>query len=402
MRMTSGRRLLVLVASVLGTTIVGSVLLSRASANAAEPTSIEDVLVESAAYRAAELDVQTAHENIAWAQERLRVNQHLIEQLASGLTQLDAGLPTLTSKIDIATDLVDEASADLVDLAVLQYVLKGTDTESLIASRYPADTAHPARKAFIMDTVMAGHQATLENAQNRRDDAKFAVAATLNGRGDIAKRLETAHIDLAHAQKLLAETSSRLPHLEARIANERRRTRVIGSDLSYVALDAYLLGARAANRDNPGCGLDWTILAGIGRVESRHGTYGGTKLDHHGRVEDPIIGIALNGQFETAIVGDSDAGTLDGDAVFDRAVGPMQFIPTTWAAFSADGNGDGVRDPQNMYDAARSAGNYLCFNGPVNTDETLNQAILRYNASQVYVRAVLLNAARYGELGIST
>ena len=386
MRMTSGCRLLVLVASVLGTTIVGSVLLSRSSANAAEPTSIEDVLVESAAYRAAELDVQTAHENIAWAQERLRVNQHLIEQLASGLTQLDAGLP----------------SADLVDLAVLQYVLKGTDTESLIASRYPADTAHPARKAFIMDTVMAGHQATLEDARNRRDDAKFAVAATLNGRGDIAKRLETAHIDLAQAQKLLAETSSRLPHLEARIANERRRTRVIGSDLSYVALDAYLLGARAANRDNPGCGLDWTILAGIGRVESRHGTYGGTKLDHHGRGEDPIIGIALNGRFETAIVGDSDAGTLDGDAVFDRAVGPMQFIPTTWAAFSADGNGDGVRDPQNMYDAARSAGNYLCFNGPVNTDETLNQAILRYNASQVYVRAVLLNAARYGELGIST
>ena len=97
MRMTSGCRLLVLVASVLGTTIVGSVLLSRSSANAAEPTSIEDVLVESAAYRAAELDVQTAHENIAWAQERLRVNQHLIEQLASGLTQLDAGLPTLTS-----------------------------------------------------------------------------------------------------------------------------------------------------------------------------------------------------------------------------------------------------------------------------------------------------------------
>ena len=394
--------MVLLLASTLAAAIVGPAMLNSSPAGAAQPTSIEEVLVESAAYQAAELAVRTAHEDIAWSRQQITVNLHLIEQLESGLRQLDAGLPTLRSKIDAAGELVEEASSDLADLAVLQYVLKGTDAELLTVSVTSEDASHPAQKALIMDTAMAGHQATLQTAKNRRDDALFAVEAAKDGRGDIAARLTKAYADLDHAQALLAETSSRVPHLEARVANERRRTRVIGSDLSYVALEAYLLGARAANRDNEGCGLEWTILAGIGRVESRHGTYGGTRLDDEGRVEDPIIGIALNGQRETATIGDSDGGTLDGDTVYDRAVGPMQFIPTTWAGFSADGNGDGTSDPQNIYDAARAAGNYLCARGAVNTAESLDHAILRYNASDVYLKAVLLNATRYSELGIST
>ena len=44
----------------------------------------------------------------------------------------------------------------------------------------------------------------------------------------------------------------------------------------------------------------------------------------------------------------------------DRAVGPMQFLPASWARYGADGNGDGVRDPHQLDDAALAAAAYLC------------------------------------------
>ena len=38
----------------------------------------------------------------------------------------------------------------------------------------------------------------------------------------------------------------------------------------------------------------------------------------------------------------------------------MQFIPSTWMIYGADGNGDGIKDPFNIFDAALAAANYLC------------------------------------------
>ncbi|WP_238696547.1 lytic transglycosylase domain-containing protein, partial [Streptomyces sp. E5N298] len=72
------------------------------------------------------------------------------------------------------------------------------------------------------------------------------------------------------------------------------------------------------------------------------------------------------------------------------AVGPMQFIPSTWAWAGRDGNGDGKEDPNNVYDAALAAGHYLCRNGWDLSDQAdLNRAILSYNNSQDYLNTVL-------------
>ena len=78
---------------------------------------------------------------------------------------------------------------------------------------------------------------------------------------------------------------------------------------------------------DPGCRVRWWGLAGISRVEGRHGTYGGTTLEPNGDTSRRIIGIQLNGTNATAVVGDSDGGALDGDAAFDRAVGPDAVHP---------------------------------------------------------------------------
>src|SRR3546814_7774003 len=79
--------------------------------------------------------------------------------------------------------------------------------------------------------------------------------------------------------------------------------------------------------EQPACGVQWWAVAGISRVEGHHGTYGGSTVALGGDTTKRIIGIQLNGTNQTAVIGDSDGGALDGDPVFDRAVGPMQFIP---------------------------------------------------------------------------
>ena len=173
-----------------------------------------------------------------------------------------------------------------------------------------------------------------------------------------------------------------------------------GTDFPYVALEAYVLGAAAANRNDPACALHWTTLAGIGRVESRHGTYFGGSLDRDGNTSNQIIGIALTGEVGTRVV-DTDGGELDGDTEFDRAVGPMQFIPSTWRRWAHDGNDDGVVDPHNLYDAARSAAAYLCVRSGLDLEENLRQALYSYNHSVSYIEAVLGYAASYSHVAVS-
>ncbi|MGF1599989.1 MAG: peptidoglycan DD-metalloendopeptidase family protein [Acidimicrobiales bacterium] len=139
-------------------------------------------------------------------------------------------------------------------------------------------------------------------------------------------------------------------------------------------------------------GLPWQVLAGVGKVESNHGRYGGATVRADGRVEPPIIGIPLNGTNGTARIPDTDDGTYDGDTVWDRAVGPMQFIPSSWANFGVDGNGDGVRDPHNIADAVHAAVRHLC---PAGTVTDIEAALFSYNRSTAYVATVLDWAARY-------
>src|SRR3954451_3822359 len=117
------------------------------------------------------------------------------------------------------------------------------------------------------------------------------------------------------------------------------------------ALRAYRSAAATIGRQDPSCGLDWALLAGIGRVESNHGRYGGSVPDAGGVVRPAILGPVLTGGPGMARISDHDGGRLDGDATFDRAVGPMQFIPSTWQLSAADGDGDGVANPSDLDDA---------------------------------------------------
>jgi hypothetical protein len=168
------------------------------------------------------------------------------------------------------------------------------------------------------------------------------------------------------------------------------------SGIPEVALEAYLDGADLTNEESPDCGLPWSLLAAIGRVESNHGRFGGAMLRVDGYGTKPIRGIALDGRPGIALVRDTDRARLDGDDVYDRAVGPMQIIPSTWDAIGVDANEDDRADPNNIFDAAWGAGIYLC-NGDVDLTEPgqLARAVRRYNHTDEYVRVVLELASAY-------
>ena len=160
--------------------------------------------------------------------------------------------------------------------------------------------------------------------------------------------------------------------------------------LPHAARAAYVRAAQALAGTDPDCQLPWTLLAGVGRVESDHGRYGGSVLGADGVSRPLIIGVALNGDGPGAAIRDTDSGRLDNDKVWDRAVGPMQFIPSTWAGAARDGDGDGVESPNDIDDAALAAAAYLCSgSGSVLGDSAMRAAIFRYNASEDYVALVM-------------
>ena len=168
------------------------------------------------------------------------------------------------------------------------------------------------------------------------------------------------------------------------------------SGIPDVALRAYHGAADRLAVDDPSCGLRWTLLAAIGRVESNHGRFGGTRLRADGFGTMPIRGIPLDGRPNVALIRDTDGGTLDGDTTFDRAVGPMQFIPATWRSVGADADGDGRSDPNSIFDAALGAGRYLCA-GDADLRDPAQQAraVFRYNHADEYVQVVLRLAQQY-------
>jgi membrane-bound lytic murein transglycosylase B len=156
------------------------------------------------------------------------------------------------------------------------------------------------------------------------------------------------------------------------------------------ALAAYQRAAQVIDTADPSCKIEWPLIAAIGRVESDHGRYGGNVLDAEGVSRPGIYGIALDGSNGTQRISDTDAGQYDNDKVFDRAVGPMQFIPSTWSVVGVDGDGDGKRNPQDIDDAALATAVYLCSGDEdLSTRAGQESAVFRYNHSNDYVNLVL-------------
>ncbi|MFF0313393.1 lytic murein transglycosylase [Micromonospora sp. NPDC005252] len=168
-------------------------------------------------------------------------------------------------------------------------------------------------------------------------------------------------------------------------------------NIPATAMQAYGYAELMLAQTNRSCALSWTTLAAIGQVESGHGSANGARLGTDGKALPQIIGLPLDGNGGRMRIIDTDRGLLDKDSTYDRAIGPMQFIPTTWQEIGADADADGVKDPHDLDDAALAAGNYLCKGGRnLSIPGDWWNAILSYNDVRRYAQAVYDTADRYG------
>ncbi|MGW6937044.1 hypothetical protein ACWGE0_43835 [Lentzea sp. NPDC054927] len=176
------------------------------------------------------------------------------------------------------------------------------------------------------------------------------------------------------------------------------------TDIPTRALHAYATADLTMQRESPACRISWATLAGIGRVESHHGNINGARLQDNGLPTRPIIGIPLNGGPGVKAIPDTDGGRLDGDTSWDRAVGPMQFIPGTWNRWAKRAAADGLpADPQNIDDAALTAARYLCGGGArdLGTGQGWWAAVMTYNNSVEYGQNVFSGADAYARASVA-
>ncbi len=219
------------------------------------------------------------------------------------------------------------AAAGLATAFALIAVTAPGGPASLVSSSEPVDTVVPPAE----DSADSGSFATGEIGYEPSERVSVEVPA-------VAGR------DLAAASRTVV---SRMQDLEAGTISDR-------------ALGSYVFAAQAMQKADPDCRVTWSLLAAIGRIESGHGTKDGARLRNSGKADPAIRGAVLNGRGALPKVKDTDEGRFDEDRRWDRAVGPMQLLPSTWSYVGVDGDGNGKRTPDDLDDAALAVGVYLC------------------------------------------
>ena len=306
-----------------------------------------------------------------------------VTQLQAALAQADAVLATAQASVDtirqeatsreqLQAQLVGQARA----YAIQRYMYGSADSRDLLAFlsalNKPADDA-----VWGLATLEVSSAAALDQAQQVAK-ARAAVADRLAQAESDVVLLTTARA--RRAQELNTATAQRAEVATRFDGVVRELGQATVNGMSTVAYDAYRKAEATLAAEQPACALRWELLAAIGKTESNHGV---GRLDVFGNSLVPIIGIPIGG--------DTDGGALDGDPGRDHAVGPMQFIPSTWRKWGTDANRDGKADPGNIVDAATAAGRYLCRAAgdlTLGTEAGVIRAILSYNPNQTYLRVV--------------
>lgn len=387
--------------------LLATLLVAGAAAPAAaaqEPSSTSLPAGTDASERISEarsrVDQAVAEHRAAVADEAAA--KRAVTELTGELEAVEARIAQLSPKHAAEVEAYSDTRSRLVDAAVATYISGGQRAVQISLLADSSDVTEYAAKMSFAGIV--------SDQLNARADRHARAAAELRGslrelgetRSDLEGRLSNARDELDRAKVRVAETATEVTSARDELtrlvvaAADSAAAEAGGNsvaDIGPVALDAYVRAAERVATETPQCRLPWWAIAAIGRVESGHGTAYGSTLGVDGVARPPILGPRLDGG-RFAAIRDTDGGRLDGDLEWDRAVGPMQFIPSTWAAYT----GDGVSDPQNIYDAALAAGRYLCRGArgvPLDTLAGLRAGAYSYNRSTAYVDNVVAGARRY-------
>jgi hypothetical protein len=334
---------------------------------------------------------------------------------AEAIVEVDAHLSVLATQIAASETRLDVLGDDLAAVvAAIRAAAIGMYTSG---SQGPVSAmgdvaAYNAHAGLIVQV-----DATFDELSSMRRGLEAAIAAE-------QAVLRSLLDDRGEAEARRADLSDRLDELNDAIDSLNRRIRATLDDrdaqlgampvamatahdarslgspsavpFPLVNLDAYVRAQNEVVEYYPSCAVPWYLLGGIARIESGHATFGGATVGPDGDVSQRILGPLLDGSLEgTMVITDTDGGALDGNAEFDAAVGPFQFIPGTWSRHALDSTGDGFADPHNLYDASLSAAGYLCASSDVRTDADIERSVLSYNRSRAYLANVTSAARTY-------
>jgi hypothetical protein len=312
------------------------------------------------------------------------------------LSEARAALAQVTAEDrGVAGELAD-AKAKVKRIAVAGYV-RGGDTQPvdyLLRAKDPIDLE---RRRTIVQTATEARQDAVDGYAAISRESSARLRAAVSAADDALAEYAVLEAELTSAAAISSLLAAQVEEKRQLLDFATASATVGDTDIPRLFLDAYRQAAATLARRAPNCRVSWTAIAAIGKIESNHGRYRGAQFTLNGDVYPRILGIPLDGT-RSALIVDTDGGVLDTDLQFDRAVGPMQFIPSTWARINEDGNHDGVSDPNNIYDAALGTAAYLCRavpTGALDTEEGLRPAVFSYNHSDAYVDAVLGWVATY-------
>ena len=361
-------------------------------------SSLSGFEVQGVLYERAYADWSATLTALAEARRIVAHNQLVVAQLAVEHATVRADVDAERLRLQAMTADLNGLDLAMSQLAVSTYVRGGPVGEAAAMFEVGNVTNELYAQTIERDV---GNDQLHRRATLRGDIARLesTVDEQMLHLADLEARSAAAATMIQQNTERAASLAARVPELEASLRDARLSAPIVGTDLPLVALDAYVRAAARLTAEKPVCGVQWFMIAALGRIESKHGNVNGATLRPDGRTSLRIIGIPLDGGDGTAQIDDTDNGQLDGDAEFDHAVGPMQFIPSTWAIYRRDGNGDGVADPHNLYDAALAAATFLCSSGKSLGDVTaLREAYLAYNRSATYGTTALANVELYRKL----
>ena len=285
------------------------------------------------------------------------------ENLAVRVQSTSGGAPaTMTTKIP-ATSATVNGDRDTARLGTVTRQTQRIQTGQAVSSKESdtaGDTAAAEPREGGVQTTVRRHSAPANSEPrlitNPRKVESKIQKLRVRERRDLIKLKPATATATATATPSSAAANPADRSQELRVARED----ITARPLPRISSKQYEKLYREAAEDN-GFADDWYILAAVGKVESDHGRN----------------------------LGPSSAG----------AMGPMQFLPSTWEAYGMDGNGDGVANIMDPEDAIPAAASYLKAGG---APEDWYVALYTYNRAGWYVKKVLRVAEAYRQLAEDT